>query len=92
MRSPALENDYLSDDRAPSSDSALASVTVMAHNNQQDVRITALQAWSICMLYACVSLCVYFDLVTGLLLLQAVRVGSVCSNSGEFQFLLRAGM
>ena len=38
------------------------------------------------------SWCYTFDLVTGLLLLQAVRMGSVCSNSGEFQFLLHADM
>ena len=45
------------------------------------------------MLYVCrYDIVCTFDLVTGLLLLQAVRVGSVCSNSGEFQFLLCAGM
>ena len=95
-RGPTLENDYLeSDDRAPS-DSAPVSVipVAMAHGNQQDVRIVHhkhFQAWFMCMLYVCHCVCT-FDLVIGLLLLQAVRVGSVCTNSGEFQFLLRAGM
>jgi hypothetical protein len=96
-RGPALENDYFeSDDRAPS-DSAPTSVVAMAqcHDNQQDVRIA--HHWHKHFRLgprACfTSLCVCtFDLVTGLLLLQAVRVGSVCTNSGKFQFLLHAGI
>jgi hypothetical protein len=94
-RGPALENDYLeSDDRAPS-DSAPALVTAMAYDNQQDVRIahhgTGTFRLGPCTCFASSCVCT-FDLVTGLLLLQAVRVGSVCTNSGEFQFLLHTGM
>ena len=95
-RGPTLENDYLeSDDRVPSDSTPVSAIPVaMTHDNQQDVSLRINIAhhkhfrpgpWP----YACfLSLCVCtFDLVTGLLLLQAVRVGSVCTNSGEFQFL-----
>ena len=36
---PALENDYISDNRVPSSGGGGAQASVMAHDNQQDVRI-----------------------------------------------------